>query len=85
VGEPLPGHSVINAVAIGEANGVPVVISGGDEGTVRVWDLGGDRPAPHPAPVLHVEANITALVLADGLVLIGTERGLMAVRLDFDA
>ena len=39
-GEPLRGHSTfVNAVAIGEADGIPIAVSGDADGTVRVWDL----------------------------------------------
>ena len=39
-GEPLRGHStLVNAVAIGEADGIPIAVSGDADGTVRVWDL----------------------------------------------
>jgi WD40 repeat protein len=39
-GEPLRGHSTfVNAVAIGEADGIPIAVSGDADGTVQVWDL----------------------------------------------
>ena len=38
-GEPLTGHTAsVNAVALGEVDGEPVVVSGSDDGTVRLWD-----------------------------------------------
>ena len=45
-GKPLTGHRWVRGIAIGEINGVPIAVSGGDEGTVRVWDLTGTTPAP---------------------------------------
>jgi WD40 repeat protein len=40
VSGPLRGHDgSVDAVAVGELEGRPVVVSGGSHGTVRVWDL----------------------------------------------
>ena len=36
------------AVAVGELDGRPVVISGSDDGTVRVWDLATGAPVGDP-------------------------------------
>ena len=46
VGEPLRGHAgSVNAVAVGALpDGTPVIISGGDDGTVRVWRLADGTP-----------------------------------------
>ena len=39
-GDPFTGHTgAVRAVAVGELDGRPVVVSGSSDGTVRVWDL----------------------------------------------
>jgi WD40 repeat protein len=63
VGRPFTGHDDgVNAVAAGELDGRPVVISGSDDATVRVWDLAtgapvGDPFTGHTGPVLSVAAG----------------------------
>src|SRR5262245_35121383 len=39
-GQPLPGHQEcgVTSVSLCEVDGVPVLVSGGCEGTVRLWD-----------------------------------------------
>jgi WD40 repeat protein len=44
-GELLIGHSgSVNAVALGEVNGEPVVVSGADDEMVRLWDAHTGQP-----------------------------------------
>ena len=44
--QPLAGHTGwVRAVAVGRAGGRDVIVSGSDDGTVRVWDAATGRPA----------------------------------------
>lgn len=39
-GAPLAGHDgPIRSVAVGQTDGVPVAVTGGHDGTVRIWNL----------------------------------------------
>jgi WD40 repeat protein len=69
LGEPLAdGSPTVSAVATGTLpDGTPVIISGGDEGTVRVWRTGDGTPlgeplTGHDGPVPALAAG----VLSDG-------------------
>ncbi|MFI7132202.1 serine/threonine-protein kinase [Nonomuraea sp. NPDC050153] len=47
IGEPFKDHrGLIEAVAIGQLDGRPVAVSGGNDGKVRVWSLGSPYPSP---------------------------------------
>ena len=49
LGDPFTGHdSTVRAVAVTELDGRPVVITGSDDRTVRVWDLATGTPVSHP-------------------------------------
>ena len=60
----LTGHAgAVTAVAAAELDGRPVVISGGGDRTVRVWDLATGTPAGHPFTG-HARA-VTAVAAAE--------------------
>jgi WD40 repeat protein len=50
VGEPITGHTDrVSAVAVGRLpDGTPVIVSGGNDGTVRVWRLADGTPVGEP-------------------------------------
>jgi WD40 repeat protein len=79
IGTPLTGSAdMISALAFGQVGERPVLASGARDGTVRVWDLLDTRAVITIATL----AGVNALALAPpDLCLIGTTKGLVAVRL----
>ena len=68
------GHADgMNAVAAGERQGRPVVVSGGHDGTVRVWDLEVGEPRvwnldasrPAMASLAGHDSGVTALAVGE--------------------
>jgi WD40 repeat protein len=72
---PLPaGHSgAMEAMATGVAHGRPVVVTGGQDGTVRVWPLDVGRQLPkNPIAVLAFPSAVSAVAMAeDGRLAVG--------------
>jgi WD40 repeat protein len=64
----LSGHGAVSAVAAGALpDGTPVIISGGFDGTVRVWRLADGTPAGEPLSGHTFSVNaVAAAALPDG-------------------
>jgi WD40 repeat protein len=61
VGTPFTGHSgAVRAVAVAELEGRPVVVSGGDDRSVRVWDLATSGFAPKAC---SLSGEVSSIVL----------------------
>ena len=80
VGDPFTGHTDgVTAVAVGELDGRPVVVSGSRDATVRVWDLAtGGNPR-----VIRLDVSVVLSVTKpkNNMVVIGHRAGLTAVRI----
>jgi len=80
IGEPLPGHyRDARTVACGRhPDGRVIAVSGGFDGTVRVWDLLAGEEV-HRIPIEH---PVYAVALADdGAILVGTHGGIGVLQL----
>ena len=74
---PLTGHGDwVNAVALGQLGHHPVVVSGGDDQTVRVWSATGGEVLS-----IAIDSPVRALAMLGAQVLIAADAGIMALQL----
>ena len=66
----------VEAVAIGELSGRPIIISGGSDRTVRVWVGSGTDLA-----VINVGSTPRSLALHSRTIVLGAGAGLMAIQM----
>jgi WD40 repeat protein len=80
LGDPLPGHyRDARTISCGRWDGRPIAVTGGFDGTVRVWDLDAGRQL-HRIPL---EEPVHAVALADDLsILVGTDARIGVLRLE---
>ena len=71
------------AVAVGEVNGTPVAVSGGRDGTVRVWNLrtGAARGEPLRGHKLRVQAVAVGEVDGVSVAVSGDDKGTISMWL----
>ena len=64
----LTGHDGgVDAVAMGALpDGTPVIVSGSDDGTVRVWRLADGTPVGEPLPHSSLVSSVAVEALPDG-------------------
>jgi WD40 repeat protein len=63
IGGPITAHTDgVNAVAITERDGRPVIVSGGYDSTIRMWDLATGAPVGQPIPTF--EYSVDGIVIA---------------------
>ena len=61
-------HGAVEAVAVGALpDGTPVIVSGGGDGTVRVWRLADGTPLAHP---LDLSESVQGIALHRNLIVI---------------
>ena len=76
---PLTGHDGrVNAVAVGERHGRPVIVSGSDDQTVRVWDLESER---HVTLRIELQHQVLSVASAADRLVVGTTAGLLRIDL----
>jgi WD40 repeat protein len=79
LGKPLRGHDGwVRAVAVAEVDGRPIAVSAGDDATVRVWSLTEFRETV----VIESASDARAIAInSDGIIVIGTIMGVIALQL----
>ena len=61
-----PRQQAVFDVAVGELDGRPVIVTGGQDGTVRVWDLDGGAPLGMPLGGDDEHVIVVAVAELDG-------------------
>ena len=71
----------MNAVAVGRAGGRDVIVSGSDDGTVRVWDAVTGDPAGSPLADIELRVNAVATGRAGDrdVIVSGSDDGMVRV------
>jgi WD40 repeat protein len=59
-------HTTVTSIALGTLGARPVMVSGGEDGTVRVWDLASGRPLSEPLRGHKDVVHSVALGTLDG-------------------
>jgi WD40 repeat protein len=80
VREPLTGHDgPVRAVAVGALrDGTPVIVSGGEDGTVRVWRLADGSPLAHP---LDLSERVEGIAVHGNIIVTAAGREIAAHQL----
>jgi WD40 repeat protein len=68
----------VTAIAVGQCDGRPVVVSGSDDGTLRLLD-----PTTHQELTISTGSAIRTLTFYTGAVVVGASNGLMLVEPSF--
>jgi hypothetical protein len=78
IGDPLTGQDgAVLGVAVGELEGRPVIVSTGEDRTVRMWSLRGGAPIGEPIWI----GSVVATVAAEGsTAAVGAAAGLLLIE-----
>jgi hypothetical protein len=71
----------VNAVAVADLDGRPVVVSGSGDHTVRVWDLQRSGPTVDDGLVIDVAADVLSALVRTRTLLVAAARGVLAIEL----